>query len=301
VILDDLIRIGAQQLEQAGVALGQGTQDTLSEARWLALECLGMPVDSPPRALRRTLTASQVAAVRAMFSRRIDERLPAAYLTGRAWLKGYAFRVDPRVIIPRSFLAELLLRRFSPWISDPDRVETILDVCTGSGCLAVIAADCFAHAHVTATDLSNDALDVARMNVTDAGMNARITLRQGDVLDGLPTGCRFDLIISNPPYVPARKRRGLPPEFRAEPDMALIAADEGMAVVRRLLRQAAGIMNPGGVLAIEIGREKRACERMLRLEFPGLAPEWVRTPEQRDNVFVVRREALINHPWRPPE
>ena len=301
MILDDLIHIGAQQLEQAGVVLGQGTQDTFSEARWLALECLGMPIDSPPRALRRKLSATEVAAIRAMFARRIDERQPAAYLTGRAWLKGYAFHVDPRVIIPRSFIAELLLRRFSPWISDPDRVGTILDVCTGSGCLAVIAADCFTHAQVTATDLSTEALDVARINVADAGMNARITLLHSDVLDALPPEHRFDLIISNPPYVPARKRRGLPPEFRAEPDMALIAADEGMAVVRRLLRQAADRMNPGGVLAIEIGREKRACERMLRLEFPGLVPEWVRTAEQRDNVFVLRREALINHPWRPPE
>lgn len=301
MILDDLIHLGAQQLERAHVALGQGTLDTFSEARWLALECLGMPIDSPPRALQRKLSATEVAAIRSMFARRIDERLPAAYITGRAWLKGYAFRVDPRVIIPRSFIAELLLRRFTPWISDPDRVTSVLDVCTGSGCLAVITADCFAHAHVTATDLSSDALDVARMNVADAGMNERITLLQGDVLDALPPDCRFDLIISNPPYVPARKRRGLPPEFRAEPDMALIAADEGMAVVRRLLAQAAGIMNPGAVLAIEIGREKRACERMLRLEFPGLVPEWVRTDEQRDNVFVVRREALINHPWRPPE
>ena len=298
--LDDIIHLGAERFARAGISLGQGTLSYPDEARWLALESLGMPIDSPPDALIRALSREDIAVIEAVFTRRIEERLPAAYITGRAWLKGYAFRVDPRVIIPRSFLAELLLQGFRPWITNPAQVRTILDGCTGSGCLAVIAADCFPQAHVTATDLSADALDVARMNVIDAGMRDRISLLQSDVVDALPTTLRFVLIISNPPYVPARKRRGLPPEFRAEPDMALIAADEGMAVVRRLLRGAPALMHDQGVLAIEIGHERRACERMLRAEFPGLKVKWVRTAEQKDNVFVVRREALVNHPWRPP-
>lgn len=302
ITLGDLIAEGEQAFESKAIAFGQGTLNAWDEARWLALAALNLAVDSPKEIESRRLNPAEVKTVREIFARRSQERLPAAYLTGKAWLKGYSFRVDPRVIIPRSFIAELLVNDFSPWISNPDKVHNVLDLCTGSGCLAIIAADHFKNAKVIATDISDDALAVAQLNVDDHHKRSHIQLMHSDVFDALKSMAHrpeFDLIISNPPYVPNTKRSTLPPEFCREPPLALFAEDAGIAIVRRILAQAAEFLKPDGVLAIEIGHEKKTVQALLAREFSSLKPHWVRTAEQFDNVFVVSRHTLVKHPWRP--
>lgn len=296
--ISQLIEQGESRFKIASLAFGQGTLTAWDEARWLTLAALGLPVDSPLEIESTELSAAQVQHVQEIFDRRISSRLPAAYLTGEAWLKGYPFRVDSRVIIPRSFIAELLLDHCQPWIPDPLAVRKILDLCTGSGCLAIIAADQFPNAHVTASDLSADALQVAALNVQDYELTNQITLIQSDVFANIPDQ-RFDLIISNPPYVPPTKRDTLPKEFQHEPDMALIADDHGMAIVRKILKQAASYLSKDGVILIEVGHEREACDALLDREFPGLHALWIETNEQSDNVFLLSAHQLQQYPWRP--
>lgn len=298
--ISDLIEQGETRFKAAGIAFGQGTLTARDESRWLTLAALGLPVDSPEDTESTELNESQVAHVQDVFDRRVASRLPAAYLTGEAWLKGYPFRVDPRVIIPRSFIAELLLDHCQPWIRDPLAVHQILDLCTGSGCLAIIAADQFPNARVVATDLSADALAVAALNVDDYDLNEQVRLIESNVFENIPEQA-FDLIISNPPYVPEHKRDSLPPEFRHEPDMALIADDHGMAIVRDILKNAARYLSNNGLLFIEVGHERQACDALLAREFPGLHALWIETEEQSDNVFLLTAEQLRQHPWRRPE
>ncbi len=296
--LGECIARGEAQFLQSDVHFGQGTLTAWDEARWLVLAALALPVDSPIEVEQRPLTEPQVAAVNALLARRIRERQPAAYLTRTAWLKGYSFYVDERVIIPRSFIAELIIDRFQQWGVSAARITRVLDVCTGSGCLAILSAERFPQAEIVASDLSAEALEVAAINVAQYGLTDRIRLVHSDVLSAIPQQ-PFDLIVSNPPYVPAHKRAGLPPEFRCEPDMALIAPDAGMAVVRQLLRDAPRFLGNEGLLVIEIGHEKKACQRLLRQEFGAMPVQWVRTAEQQDNVFVVSQSVLRRHPWRP--
>lgn len=295
--LGDCIADGEARFIDAGIQFGQGTLNAWDEARWLALAALDLPVDSPIDIETSPVNAAQRSRIDAMFERRCRERQPAAYLTQTAWLKGYRFHVDPRVIIPRSFIAELIRDGLTPWRTAGTPVRRICDVCTGSGCLAIMAADQFPEAQVVATDLSTDALAVAAINRAAYRLEARIELVASDVFSALPQQS-FDLIISNPPYVPERKRKTLPPEFRCEPDMALIANDHGMAIVRRILQDARRFLAPGGLLVVEIGHEKKACQRLLQREFGQLPVQWVRTAEQYDNVFVVTQSVLANHPWR---
>ncbi len=296
--ISQLIGQGESRFQTAGLAFGQGTFTARDESRWLTLAALGLPVDSPAEIESTELNAEQIRHVQEIFDRRISSRLPAAYLTGEAWLKGYPFRVDPRVIIPRSFIAELLLDHCQPWIKDPLAVRNILDLCTGSGCLAIIAADQFPNAHVTASDLSADALQVAALNVEDYELTDQITLIRSDVFQNIPEQ-RFDLIISNPPYVPASKRDTLPKEFRHEPDMALIAEDHGMAIVRKILKEAKNYLTTDGVILIEVGHERDACDALLDRECPGLHALWIETDEQSDNVFLLTANQLQQFPWRP--
>ncbi|NBW00467.1 MAG: 50S ribosomal protein L3 N(5)-glutamine methyltransferase [Betaproteobacteria bacterium] len=301
--LGELIEIGAQQMHQARVQFGQGTLSAWDEARWLTLAILNYPVDSPENIHEQLLSATQISLVQAALDRRIRQRVPTAYITGMAWLKGYGFAVDPRVIIPRSFIAELLVQRLATLPISSETPSRILDMCTGSGCLAIIAADIYRQASIDAADLSAEALAVAQANVDRYGMADRIRLVQSDVFSALTPNRwgPYELILANPPYVPAAKERRLPDEFRAEPRMALIAEDRGMAIVRRLLSEAAHFLAPGGLLIIEIGHERRSTEALLRREFPGLKAQWIRTQEQFDNVFVIRQEQLIQHPWSPPQ
>ena len=296
--ISQLIGEGESRFQTAGLAFGQGTLTAWDEARWLTLAALGLPVDSPDTIESTALNNEQIRHVQEIFDRRIASRLPAAYLTGEAWLKGYPFRVDPRVIIPRSFIAELLLDHCQPWIRDPLAVRNILDLCTGSGCLAIIAADQFPNAHVVASDLSADALQVAALNIEDYELTEQITLIESDVFQKIPEQ-RFDLIISNPPYVPPNKRDTLPREFQHEPDMALIAEDRGMAIVREILKKAANYLANDGVILVEVGHEREACDLLLDQEFPGLHALWIETDEQSDNVFLLTANQLQQYPWRP--
>lgn len=299
--LGELIGSGERLFIKAGVHFGQGTLSAWDEARWLALATLDLPVDSAAAIESRSISAQEAQQVVAVFQRRIEERLPAAYITGRAWLKGHEFIVDPRVIIPRSFIAELLMQHLAPYWTHQTPPERLLDMCTGSGCLAIIAAHQFPKATISAADISPDALVIARENLKLHGQEDRITLIESDVFSSLRNHAdhQFDVIISNPPYVPARKEAGLPAEFKAEPRLALIAADQGMAIVRTILAQAADFLTERGLLFIEVGHERRACEAMMRTEFAGLKAHWIRTQEQFDNVFVVSKTQLIQHPWRP--
>lgn len=301
--LGELIEIGAQQMHQAGIEFGQGTLNAWDEARWLILAVLNYPVDSPQSISTQTLSAAQITEAESALQRRIRDRVPTAYITGMAWLKGYGFAVDPRVIIPRSFIAELLVHRLAQFATAPKAPSQILDMCTGSGCLAIIAADIYREAKIDAVDLSADALAVAHANVNRYAMADRIRLVQSDVFSALSPGHHgpYDLIIANPPYVPPKKGPRLPEEFKAEPSMALIAEDRGMAIVRRLLSQAARFLAPGGLLIVEIGHERRSTEALLRKEFSGLKAQWIRTQEQFDNVFVIRQAQLVQHPWSPPQ
>jgi ribosomal protein L3 glutamine methyltransferase len=219
---------------------------------------------------------------------RCEHRLPAPYLTHEAWLQGYAFHVDQRVIVPRSPIAELLMNQLSPWIPDPYEVMSILDLCTGSGCLAIIAAHQFSEAFVDATDISKDALDVALINVEQHGLKDRLNLHHGSLFDPLPVSAQYDLIICNPPYVNAASMQTLPPEYRHEPSLALAGGDDGMDVVRTIIEQAPAHLRDDGLLIIEIGHERTFFE----LAFPELEPVWLDTAEASDQILLLTKEQL---------
>lgn len=291
--LGELIESGAKRFAQAQLVLGQGTLAYRDEARWLALEALGLAVDSSEAIESNLLSAPQIKAIETFFTQRISKRLPCAYITGTAWLKGYRFYVDERVIIPRSFIAELLVGKLFPFVPDPNKVSTVLDLCTGSGCLAIIAADQFPNAHVTAVDISNAALEVARKNLALHGLEQRIELVSSDLYRALDPSARFDVILSNPPYVPKSKAARMPKEFQYEPEIALYAEENGMALVSQILAGAAQRLNPKGVLVVEIGHEFEACSAMLAQRFGGLTPTWIESDEQIDNVFIASREELL--------
>lgn len=273
--------------EENGAAFGQISTGARDEALYLILRTLGLPLDSGPSVLRRRLTAAESAAVGEVLRRRFVERVPAAYLTGEAWLGGLRFSVDERVLIPRSYFVEILPDQVDPWLGAPGRVSRVADVCTGSGCLAVLLARHFRAARVDATDLSPGALEVARDNVRLHRLSARVRLLEGDLL--APCGAaRYDVILSNPPYEPTAHVDALPEEFRREPRVALDGGDDGLRVVRRLVRQAAGRLRPGGILMIEVGGGREAFER----EFGALQPHWFHTADGTDCVCLLQAERL---------
>jgi ribosomal protein L3 glutamine methyltransferase len=214
--------------------------------------------------------------------------VPAAYITHEAWLGSYRFYVDERVIVPRSFIAELIPEQFAPFVSDPEEVASVLELCTGSGCLAVMLADAFENAHVDALDLSEEALAVAQRNVADYQMQDRIALLQSDLYDALLPELRYDLIVSNPPYVNADSMAKLPPEYRCEPQMALAGGDDGMDLVRRIVDGARSRLKPRGVLVVEIGNERAHAEAA----FPDLELTWLSTSAGDDMVFLLTAEQL---------
>ncbi len=284
-----LVERMAARLDAAGVAYGQGTTNAYDEAAWLVQWRLGLPLDALDAQAARVLDAAEVAQVRALVEQRIASRRPAAYLTGEAWLQGLPFDIDERAIVPRSLIAEPLAQgTLDAWLAQPPR--SVLDLCTGNGSLAVLAARAWPAAQVRATDLSDDALAVAGRNVRRHGLQDRITLAQGD---GLAAAAgRFDLILCNPPYVNRESMTLLPPEFRAEPALALDGnadgGDDGMDFVRRLLPAAPAHLNPQGVLVLEIGHERAHFEAA----FPRLNPLWLATSAGDDQVLLLTREAL---------
>lgn len=295
----DLVELGATMMQSSDVSFGQGTTNAWDESRWLILSALGLAIDSDDAVLEQKVSAEDIAAVMQALRRRIEFKEPTAYIAGVAWLKGYGFHVSEKVIIPRSFIAELLIDGLKPWVSWQEDPSRILDLCTGSGCLAIIAADVFQNAQIYATDVSPQALEVAQENRKAYGLENRITLKQSDLFCGLDAKETFDLIICNPPYVPQGRKAEMPQEFSKEPALALYAADEGMALVRQILKDTPQYLSAQGVLVLEIGRETAACENLLLEEFQNMPVLWVETEEQSGNVLIVDRDTLAKHPWRP--
>ncbi|MGV3492883.1 MAG: 50S ribosomal protein L3 N(5)-glutamine methyltransferase [Ramlibacter sp.] len=275
----------ARDLEAAQVAFGHGTTNAFDEAAWLVLWHLGLPLDELDAHADRQLTVQEQKAARELLQHRIATRKPAAYLTREAWLQGVPFYVDERAIVPRSFIAELLADgSIDPWLSD--RTRKVLDLCTGNGSLAVLAAMAWPEIEVDAADLSPEALEVARINVDRHGLADRIRLLRSDGLAALPGP--YDLILCNPPYVNARSMAQLPAEYRAEPEIALAGGTDGMDFVRALLRDAPSRMSPEAVLVLEIGNERGHFERA----FPRLEAVWLETSAGADQVLLLTRDAL---------
>lgn len=281
----EAIELAAECLDQAGVSCGHGTTNAFDEAAWLVLWRLGLPLDDLQSVASRPVGDAEQAMVRALVDERIASRKPAAYLTREAWLQGVPFYVDERAIVPRSLIAEPLADgTLDAWLSEPTR--RVLDLCTGNGSLAVLAALAWPEVTVDASDLSADALAVARINVDRHGLAERVALHEGDGLAGLAGP--YDLILCNPPYVNAASMAALPPEYRAEPELALAGGADGMDFIRALLRDAPARMGEHAVLVLEIGHEREHFERA----FPGLEVVWLPTSAGDDQVLLVTREAL---------
>ena len=284
----DLIRYGVSRFNEAKLFFGHGSDNAWDEAVYLVLFALHLPPDQlEPFMDARVLPQERERAL-SLIDLRCEQRLPAPYLTHEAWLQGFCFHVDQRVIVPRSPIAELLMNQLSPWISDPYEVTGILDLCTGSGCLAIIAAHQFPEAFVDATDISRDALDVAAINVAQHGMDDRLNLHHGSLYDPLPVAARYDLIISNPPYVNTSSMGKLPAEYRHEPRLALAGGDDGMDIVRTIIEQAPAHLSDEGLLVIEIGHERAFFEAA----FPELEPIWLDTAEASDQILLLSRGQL---------
>ena len=294
----ELIERSSARLEKAGVSFGHGTTNAFDEAAWLVLWRLGRPLDALDDVAEQLLSAEQCAAVEALVAQRISTRQPAAYLTGEAWLQGVPFFVDARTIVPRSLIAEVMCDgTLDAWLearqeagpeTDGARAPQVLDLCTGNGSLAVLAALCWPQAQVEGTDLSAEALAVAQRNVQRHALEARVSLRQGDGLAAAQGP--YDLILCNPPYVNRSSMQALPPEYRAEPALALDGGLDGMDFVRPLLAQAAAHLRPDGVLVLEIGHERVHFEAA----FPTLSPLWLSTSAGDDQVLLLTREDLAS-------
>ncbi|HEX8955723.1 MAG TPA: 50S ribosomal protein L3 N(5)-glutamine methyltransferase [Burkholderiaceae bacterium] len=289
VTFRDLLRYAVSRFNAAKLFFGHGSNNALDEAAYLLLHTLHLPLDQLEPFLDARLLRNEIGAVLDVIERRAAERIPAAYITKEAWLGNYRFYVDERVIVPRSFIAELIPEQLSPWVADPSSVCEVLDLCTGSGCLPILLADAFPGAHVDAVDISPDALAVAERNVADYGLRERIALYQSDLYDALPAK-QYDLIISNPPYVNRDSMSRLPEEYRREPQIALAGGEDGMDLVRKIVAGAASRLAPNGVLMVEVGHERTYAEAA----FPDLELTWVSTSAGDDMVFTVTAEQLQN-------
>jgi ribosomal protein L3 glutamine methyltransferase len=287
--LQDLLAQVTERLAAAPLAYGHGTSNARDEAVWLMLWQLGLPLDSDLDDLAGdAVSEAQAQAVQALITRRIETRQPAAYLTREAWLQGVPFYVDKRAIVPRSFIAELIAEgAFDAWLNESTR--EVLDLCTGNGSLAVLAAMAWPDVRLLAGDLSVDALAVARINVDQHGLQDRIRLVESDGLQACPGP--YDLILCNPPYVNALSMSALPPEYRAEPELALAGGADGMDFIRQLLRDAPSRLSPSGVLVLEIGNERPFFEAA----FPRLEAVWLATSAGEDQVLLLTAESLSAH------
>ncbi len=282
---EEFIRWGARRFSERGLHFGHGTDNALDEARWLVLHALGLDPQSSGALPRLELSEDQRKAVVALVERRIASRKPAAYLTGEAWFAGLKFHVDERVLVPRSPIAEWIERAFRPFL-DPAGVSRILDLGTGCGCIAVALAFAFPEAEVEASDVSSAALEVARANVGAHGLSDRVRLIQSDVFDRLEQ--EYDLIVSNPPYVPERSFKALPQEYRHEPEGGLVAGSEGLDVISRIIRDAPRFLSPQGLLVVEAGEARQSLES----RYPQLPFLWLEMTRGGDDVFVLRKEEL---------
>jgi len=283
----DILRYAITSFNTEKLFFGHGTNNAFDEAAYLILHTLKLPLDQLEPFLDARLLQGEIDNLLRVIMRRTEDRVPAAYITNEAWLGGYRFFVDERVIVPRSFIAELIPEHFSPWVQDPGQVENILDLCTGSGCLPILMADAFPQARVEAVDISPEALQVARRNVDDYDLGDRINLVESDLYTKLPAR-KYDLIISNPPYVNSDSMSKLPQEYLQEPQIALAGGKDGMDLVRKIVKGAAQRLTPNGVLIVEIGNERAYAEAA----FPDLELTWVTTSAGDDMVFLLTADQL---------
>jgi ribosomal protein L3 glutamine methyltransferase len=291
--LRDWIRHAVSRFGAAGLAFGHGSATAFDEACYLVLHTLHLPPDRLDAFLDARLLPDERTRLAQVIARRVDERIPAAYLTHEAWLGDFRFYVDPRVIVPRSFIAELLPDALHPFVGDADGVAAALDLCTGSGCLAVLLAHAYPNAEIDAADISADALAVAQRNVRDYGLDGRINLVRSDLFGNLPEK-HYDLIVCNPPYVTTAAMDSLPPEYRHEPPLALAGGDDGMDAVRVILADAPRFLAPKGAIVVEIGHNRALAEAA----FPRLPFVWLSTQSAEDAVFLLTREDLAAAPAR---
>jgi len=287
ITVRDFIRYAVSRFTAADLAFGHGSDNAWDEAVYLTLHTLNLPLDRLEPFLDARLLAGERHALLDIYRRRIQDRLPAAYLTHEAWLGQHRFYVDERVIVPRSFIAELLHEQLAPWVHEPHAITSALDMCTGSGCLAILAALAFPHAQVDAADLSPDAIAVAERNISDYGLNDRVEAIRSDAFASLQ-GRRYDLIVSNPPYVNAESVATLAPEYLHEPVMALGSGKDGLDFTRILLREARGHLNPDGLLVVEIGHNRE----VLEAAFPELPFTWLDTTAGGEYVFLLHAADL---------
>ena len=285
----DLLRYAVTRFNGAKLFFGHGSAEALDEAAYLILHTLKLPLDKLEPFLDARLLQEEVLQVLAVIERRVSERVPAAYITKEAWLGDYHFYVDERVLVPRSFIAELIPQQFSPWIVDPDGVENVLELCTGSGCLAIMMADAFPNAVVDAVDISKDALAVAEHNIREYKLEGRVNPIESDLYENVPFK-KYDIIVTNPPYVNSDSMRKLPPEYLREPQIALAGGEDGMDLVRKIVAGAAERLTPEGFLIVEIGNEREYAEAA----FGDLGLTWLTTSTGDDAVFLLTAEQLQN-------
>ena len=275
------------QLESAGLSFGHGCTCAEDEVAWLLSATLDIPFDELDKFWSDALTDEQRTTLTQRLNERCATKTPLAYILGEAWLGPYIFKIDRRVIVPRSFIAELLMDDLAPWVQNPDAITRVADICTGSSCLAILAALHFPNSQVDAVDLSPEALEVARINVDLYGLEDRLKLHQGDLMAPLMDQ-KYDIIISNPPYVDAASMDSLPGEYRHEPEMALAGGKDGLDLVHTLMRQAAQTLNPGGWLIVEIGHNKD----VMTATYPNLPLVWLDTDGGSDFVFLIDQASL---------
>ncbi len=304
VTLGDWLGVAEKLYAREKLALGQVAATAHDEALYLLMTVLALPLDSDARVLKKKLTVAEKEKVEAILHRRVMERVPAAYLTREAWLGGQRFYVDERVIIPRSYFVEIIEQQLDAWLRAPAKVRRVVDVCTGSGCLAILLAQHFPKAAVDAVDLSPDALEVAKINVAAHGLTKRVKLWTSDVFDAVPpsprlrrtgpagTEWKYDVILSNPPYEPSAHVDAQAPEFAAEPRMAHDGGDDGLTIIRKLLRQARTRLTDEGIVLIEVGGLVAAMNQ----EFAALEPHWLHTEDGADCVCAIHAARLAK--WR---
>mgnify|MGYP002066192197 CR=1 FL=1 len=283
----DLLRFAVNRFNQAGLSFGHGTHNARDESAYLILHTLQLPLDQLEPLLDTPLNRKQITAVLNILRQRVTKKIPAAYLTHEAWLGDLRFYVDQRVIVPRSFIAELLRTRLKPWIKDASTITAALDLCTGSGCLAILMAHVYPNAVIDACDISRSALTVARQNISDYGLENRIKLIRSDLFKAM-RGRRYDLIVANPPYVKAQAMHTLPKEYRHEPQLALDGGKDGLDYVRRILQSAAEYLHKSGLLVVEIGHNRETLERA----FPKTEFTWPETSAGDEYVFLLKHHQL---------
>lgn len=283
----DLLRYAVSRFNAAKLFFGHGSVEAFDEAAYLILHTLKLPLDKLDPFLDAKLLPDEVLQVLGVIEKRAVDRVPAAYITNEAWLGTYAFYVDERVLVPRSFIAELIPERFSPWVADPDAVENILELCTGSGCLAIMMADAFHNSVVDAVDISADALAVAEHNIREYKLEGRVNPIESDLYANVPFK-KYDMIITNPPYVNSESMRKLPQEYLREPQIALDGGADGMDLVRKIVEGAADYLTPDGILMVEIGNEREYAEAA----FGHLGLTWLTTSAGDDMVFLLTADQL---------